>query len=300
MQPEHKPLFKTPKYTGVTLSLLSIFVLASMLVVWEKMPKIDPRDGSKVLKVWAEDSVKNSLKLAQAAYTEETGQPLLIQFFATPKNSSDLERLVHSGADLVIFTDTNDSSLKSLWAMTEESIPLAYHPVLAGTKNDLDKSPVSAFILKETVEPSKCIRFARFLAAPNRGQYYFAQGNWIGVNGDYWAFNPEFKVLCSQRLQSLISNKLPLFNLREGAVGEAEFKNSQEIESVLQVLSQSEGKQYLPDLVICEKSVKLDSNLYRRHLTIKENFSSFVLSSGHNQQLCKRLAFNLSTPLQIP
>ena len=271
-----------------------------MLVVWEKMPRVEPGNGSKDLSVWAEDSLQTSLKLAQAAYMKETDQSVLIHFFSVPKNSSDLERLVQSDADLIIFTDTNNSSLNSLKARTEESIPLAYHRIQPDSENELGKNPVTAFISKETMQPAKSIRFARFLAAPSRGQYYFAQGNWIGVNGDFWASNPEIKVLSSQRLQSLLNNKLPLFNLREGAVGEAEFKNSQEIESVLQVLSQSEGKQYLPDLVICENSVNLDPNLYKRQLTIHENFSSYVLSSGRYKQLCKRLAFNLSTPLQIP
>jgi hypothetical protein len=300
MQPEYKPLFKTPKYTGVTLSLLSIFVLASMLVVWEKMPQVDPGNGSKDLSVWAEDSLQTSLKLAQAAYRKETGQSLLIQFFPAPKNSSDFERLVQSDADLIIFTDTNDSSLDSLKVRTEESIPLAYHRIQPDSKNELGKCPVTAFISKRTMQPTKSIRFARFLAAPSRGQYYFAQGNWIGVNGDFWAFNPEIKVLCSPRLQSLVSAKLPLFNRREGAVGEAEFKDFPEIESVLQVLAQSEGKKYLPDLVVCEKFVNLDPDLYKRQLTIHESFSSYVLSSGRYKQLCKRLAFNLSTPLQLP
>ena len=300
MQPEYKPLFKTPKYTGVTLSLLSIFVLASMLVVWEKMPQVDLGNGSKDLSVWAEDSLQTSLKLAQAAYTKETDQSLLIQFFPSPKNSSDFKRLVQSGADLIIFTDTNDSSLDSLKVRTEESIPLAYHPVQPDSKNELGKSPVTAFISKETMQPTNSLRFARFLAAPSRGQYYFAQGNWIGVNGDFWSFTPEIKVLCSPRLKSLVSAKLPLFNRREGAVGETEFKDSPEIESILQVLAQSEGKKYLPDLVVCEKSVNLDPDLYKRQLTMHKNFSSYVLSSGRYKQLCKRLACNLSTSLQIP
>ena len=83
-------------------------------------------------------------------------------------------------------------------------------------------------------------------------------------------------------------------------MGEAEVMDSPEIESVLQVLAQSEGKQYLPDLVVCEKSVNLDPDLYKRQPTIHENFNSYVLSSGRYKQLCKRLAFNLSTPSQLP
>ena len=300
MQPEYKTLFKTPKYTGVTVSLLSIFVLASMLVVWEKMPQVEPSNRSKDLSVWAEDSLQTSLKLAQAAYKEETDQSLLVQFIPAPKNSSDFERLMQSDADIIIFSEANVSSTESLRAKTEESIPLAYHPVQPSSKNELGKSPVTAFISKGTMQPTKSIRFARFLAAPSRGQYYFAQGNWIGVNGDIWSFTPEIKILCSPRLQSLVSAKLHLFNMREGAVGEAEFKDSPEIESVLQVLGQSEGKQYLPDLVICEKSVNLDPDLYKRQITIHENFISYVLSSGRYKQLCKRLASNLSSPLQIP
>ena len=118
----------------------------------------------------------------------------MIQFFPAPKNSSDFEQLMQSDADIIIFSEANVSSIESLRAKTEESIPLAYHPVQPGSKNELGKSPVTAFISKETMQPTKSIRFARFLAAPSRGQYYFAQGNWIGVNGDFWSFTPEIKV----------------------------------------------------------------------------------------------------------
>jgi hypothetical protein len=37
-EPDQIKTFRTPKYTGVTLSLLSIFVLASMIAVWDMMP----------------------------------------------------------------------------------------------------------------------------------------------------------------------------------------------------------------------------------------------------------------------
>ena len=35
--PSQIKTFRTPKYTGITLSLLSMFVLTSMMVVWDKV-----------------------------------------------------------------------------------------------------------------------------------------------------------------------------------------------------------------------------------------------------------------------
>ena len=44
MNQDFNKVFKTPKYTGVTLSLLSMFVLAAMFVVWQKFPQKTGRE----------------------------------------------------------------------------------------------------------------------------------------------------------------------------------------------------------------------------------------------------------------
>ncbi|OUU46591.1 MAG: hypothetical protein CBC16_00130 [Verrucomicrobia bacterium TMED56] len=58
MNQEFNSVFKTPKFTGVTLSLLSMFVLAAMFVVWEKFPKESPIPPSPKIKLLCDQRLK--------------------------------------------------------------------------------------------------------------------------------------------------------------------------------------------------------------------------------------------------
>ena len=65
---KNTPFFRPPKYTGITLSLLSIFVLVCMLAVWEKMAKSPDLPVIRVL-VW--EKCKEPFEKIRQAYQKE-------------------------------------------------------------------------------------------------------------------------------------------------------------------------------------------------------------------------------------
>ena len=54
MNQDFKKVFKTPKYTGVTLALLSMFVLTSMMVVWDRISEKPEGKNSESLEIFCE------------------------------------------------------------------------------------------------------------------------------------------------------------------------------------------------------------------------------------------------------
>ena len=76
------PVFRPPKYTGITLSLLSIFVLVSMLAVWEKMARIPELP---VLNILAWDKSQGPLDAAKSAYQKEKSCIINIDYLTQAK-----------------------------------------------------------------------------------------------------------------------------------------------------------------------------------------------------------------------
>ena len=75
--PEKAKVFKTPKYGGVTLALLSMFVLASMLVVWNKLP---PENSSTSLKVLCDDALRFPVEHGASRFEREMKVKVSLDF----------------------------------------------------------------------------------------------------------------------------------------------------------------------------------------------------------------------------
>ena len=69
--PEEIKTFKAPKYGGVTLSLLSMFVLASMIVVWNKIGKQEQELLNESLSVLCDKSVLIPVKQCAEQFERE-------------------------------------------------------------------------------------------------------------------------------------------------------------------------------------------------------------------------------------
>ena len=69
-EPDQIKTFHTPKYTGVTLSLLSIFVLASMIAVWDMMPT-SSESPSDPLSVHCEKFIEEPIRATAAQFSKE-------------------------------------------------------------------------------------------------------------------------------------------------------------------------------------------------------------------------------------
>ncbi len=84
-------------------------------------------------------------------------------------------------------------------------------PELAGLKAE-----VVAVVLKSSSMPSAALRFARYLAARDRGQAEFKKDGYEGVEGDVWAEKPSLLLYAGAMLRPAIEKTLVAFEQREG------------------------------------------------------------------------------------
>ena len=77
-------------------------------------------------------------------------------------------------------------------------------------------SNISACVLANCTEPSAALRFARYLAAPERGQQAFAKHHYQPRQGDPWVVTPSIRLFSGGVNREAIKNTLASFEQREG------------------------------------------------------------------------------------
>ena len=160
-------LYRQPKYTGITLTLLSVFVLVCMVAVWEKMPK---QEKPFVLKGLAWSLYKDAMDPAILAFEKETGIIVQLEYQSKPDSLQYLQNEKFDeniSFDLAICPEyflQNVPSLRQNWL---ERIPLAYHQELKNPQSPVD-IPLFGWVAKDTCYSKEALLFCRFLSAPTR------------------------------------------------------------------------------------------------------------------------------------
>jgi molybdenum ABC transporter molybdate-binding protein len=75
---------------------------------------------------------------------------------------------------------------------------------------------ISLAILKSSPQPTAALRFARYLAARDRGLPELVHNGFAVVDGDPWALEPELHLLAGAMLRPAIEETLTAFEQREG------------------------------------------------------------------------------------
>jgi len=78
------------------------------------------------------------------------------------------------------------------------------------------RAHVTAAVLRDTRRPTDALKFARFLAARDRGLSKFAAHGFDPVEGDAWAEEPELKLLAGAMLRPAVEETITAFEKREG------------------------------------------------------------------------------------
>ncbi|HAW99229.1 MAG TPA: hypothetical protein DCX67_11895 [Opitutae bacterium] len=365
-QPEQVKTFRAPKYGGVTLSLLSMFVLGSMLVVWNRLPKEKPAPALRVL---CDEALRVPVEKAIIQFEGEMNRGISLDFIgpqrpaphegkiydlyicveggeanqapeikvavpvafqklvlATRKdfsiNLSSLAELLE--ADLAFATCLNTSasgkalekalteagewnkvmskslraypsSLQSaaalssdeeleavfVWDSVARGFDLRIHRI-----KELDGAmkAIEARVSKESENPSLAFGFSRFLAAPTKGQFYFAEANFTGVAGDAWTENPELFVYCANQVKEALIPGLEAFEKKFCVKVTAHFIDQPDIAKALGLISRSKAVKSMPDLVFGSMGKANDKlaahfDLYPDSRVVGENLPVFVHKS---------------------
>lgn len=247
------PLFRPPKYTGITLSLLSIFVLVSMLVVWEKMAKVA---DIAVLEIFAWEKSKVPLEQVRLAYQNvapcilKTTYSPLAELSALPGLKKQINKttwdiiFMPETPDLKFLHSHQDYDHRGVVAYYQESPAPSDHKVIDGST-----TPLICMVNRLSKNHAEALRFVRFLKAPTKGQPEFAITGWTGVSEDHWDMSPELKIYAVQESKTWLNSYTQNFADKEGIELSVSFLEEKNMLSSLHLLSKANNKNYLPDLL---------------------------------------------------
>ena len=345
-EPDQIKTFRTPKYTGVTLSLLSIFVLASMIAVWDMMPT-SSESPSDPLSVHCEKLIEKPIRATAAQFSKEFNIPIEIKVAPLKENTLIAQPHIkqnNKNFDLLISSQFISGNPDLNNEIFQESIPVANHvPVFATRDNfsltvnnwsdildqnltiglieqnpgssrkiklpqtviqelqntdrllffpdahSLNESllnsdkldaaivwhqiarkmnlrvlqldelqlkimPVYAHVHSRSQKATKSIMFARYLAAPSKGQFHFANNHLIGVDGDRWAVEPVLNFYSEPSFKSSMTSKIEDFSKREGVTINFSFPEPEKLIFAISSISQSKNIHLLPDLLLVSRS----------------------------------------------
>jgi len=235
---KNKPIFQTPKYTGVTLSLLSMFVLVCMFAVWEKMPK---QDKPNQLLVWIPEIAFQPVHAAQKAFEQEIGIELSVQ---TSASFLENQKMYDAHIPDLWIHEKNSSSSDDIPVFNRQNSLVLAHKEIA------DKNlTLAAGINLSSGNSVLAFQFARYLAAPSRGQFNFAEYGWTGVDSDTWYPVPEIKIWAEDEIFSKLDTASQSFEKLEGVTVSIERISRENIMQSLEIIHKSKNRKFLPDLV---------------------------------------------------
>jgi molybdate transport system substrate-binding protein len=134
-----------------------------------------------------------------------------------------------------------------IWDSTARQFGLTIFPI-AGLKHNV--STISANIVATSSHPTWALRFARYLAASDKGAPFFKKHHFDPVRGDAWTLEPEIVFYCGGVNRDAVARALERFQEREGCIVKTQFAGCGTIVGSIQ-----SGKLHPPDLFLtCDVS----------------------------------------------
>lgn len=249
---ENRPFFRPPKYTGVTLSLLSIFVLVSMLAVWEKMYQVP---DLKTIRILAWEFSQKPLEEAKRSFQKENPCFFDITYFRTSEfeiHARPASTTVPEVYDLVLCPDLEVCNKYLANQKYHNLGPVAfYNPSSSGVRMSESESTLAFSAWKPSSQKNQLdeLSFVRYLKAPTRGQIHFAIEGWTGVSDDHWSPAPTLSIYADEGCADWVSPIASHLDEFTGVSVKLSYLNHSNLISSLHILSKANQKDYLPDLV---------------------------------------------------
>lgn len=262
MNQDFNKIFKTPKYTGVTLSLLSMFVLAAMFIVWQKFPKQDPLESEQNILILCDFQLKTPVEKILASFKTEYPCNIFVDFLDAEELTSTLENKSGSNADLLIANKTILRKYAFVDSNYGEGIPFAFEKLSNSLPEQQNNEPFICSIKNDTPHSHLAFALGRYFSAPSRGQFFLAEAGFTGVNGDIWKLRPKVSVLVPKTYEIRIRDIAKKFSELEGVNLDVMGKDELEANATIHLISKSNAKEYLPDLLIGFKELSPDNKSY--------------------------------------
>jgi ABC-type molybdate transport system substrate-binding protein len=139
-----------------------------------------------------------------------------------------------------------------VWDTTARQFGLKIHelPELAKAQSGISVNVTSA-----TTKPAQALLFARYLAAPGKGQNHFDKHHFSWVRGDAWEKNPELTVYCGGVNRDAVYQTLRDFEKREGCRILEFFNGCGSLVANIKTVGQNKSSTTIPDAFLtCDAS----------------------------------------------
>ena len=265
MKQDFNTVFKAPKYTGVTLSLLSMFVLAAMFVVWQKFPQNQKPESNTKISVICDMKLRVPSINIISSFEKEYSCNINIKFL----NSDEINKLNSNMIDMLIFNESDLAKIAGFNSKHISIIPFAFEKPF-GSDDKNNRQPFSCLIKEDTSRSQSAFALARYFSAPSRGQFFLAEAGFPGVDGDQWKLRPSISIMVENNYEREISKFAKIFSDREGITLEVSSKNLKEANATINLISKSKAKEYLPDLLIGFDQLEISHTLFMPPLKGKQ------------------------------
>ena len=260
MNQDFNKIFKTPKYTGVSLSLLSMFVLAAMFVVWQKFPKSQELESETEIFVICDKKLQTPAQKILTSFMKECSYRISIEFLETEQ----IKTLFHGPnatlPDMLICNEFDLKSSEKAVSIYTDNIPFAFESARTA---DLESPALFVCSINEKTKNTRtAYSLGRYFSAPSRGQFFLAEAGFTGVDGDRWMLKPSVSILVEQAYEKDIRSMAKYFSEREGVKVDIASKTPADANATINLIGKSNAKEYLPDLLIGFGSIGTQNSIY--------------------------------------
>ncbi len=200
----------------VALLLLALAVVLGVVAFRERGGS--PSPAPVALTVGCAEELQPPVAAIAAAYQRESGVTIRLQYASVAALLSDLPD--SKKFDLLVISD--DTALRDIRnkGTVREVFALAHRPLAVATNASAPSSnhvsTAVATVPASCPQPAAALRFARFLAAPEKGGPVFSQHGYPPADGDRWAAKPELILYSGGVNRLAIEKLLRQFADREG------------------------------------------------------------------------------------
>ena len=201
-----------------TVAILLLALAVVLGVVAFRQRGGSPSPAPAVLTVGCAADLQAPVAAIAAAYQRESGVTIRLEYAPVAALLADL----HDSKmfDLLLLSDDTSLAEARKAGAVREVLPLAHHPLAAPTNAPAPGSnrvsTATATVPASCPQPAAALRFARFLAAPEKGGPVFSQHGFAPADGDRWAAKPELILYSGGVNRLAIEKLLRQFADREG------------------------------------------------------------------------------------
>lgn len=284
------------------MSLLSMFVLACMLVVWDKLSVHTFKKDSESLLIICDEKFKAWINPATQSFSQISGFTAHVSLLTS--DEIDSSTMVESQSNFVLIRSQRNLKWKQVKQKNfYENILIGHYS--PGPKRDINSSnqsePTICMIGKGIENPSRAFAFSRFIMSPDQGHPHFEESGFSPIKGDAWEITPSLIVYATEEFRDKLSIHLADFSKREGIQIELNIRSPSSIVKTVSLVGKSEAKQYLPDVLFGFLTFTNDHELYElvpKSLIGEKAGGAFISRTSNARNAAQRLVHSAESYLR--